>query len=136
MSDRLAPQDRLYIGGEWRRGRGAEIVSHLPADGSLNARLSGASPEDVDLAVGRAQEAANDPNWQKLLPHERAAFLYRIADGIARHVERISQVQSRDTGKTLTETRALAISAAGTFRYMAATLETMEEALTPSRGQI
>ena len=46
----------------------------------------------------------------------------------------ISFVQSRDTGKTLGETRALALSAAGTFRYMAALLETMEDALTPSRG--
>ncbi len=26
---------RLYLGGEWRRGRGAEIASHFPADGSL-----------------------------------------------------------------------------------------------------
>ena len=67
--------------------------------------------EDVDLALERAQDAANDPAWRKLLPHERATFLYRIADGIARHADRISQVQTRDTGKTLTETRALAMSA-------------------------
>lgn len=32
------------------------------------------------------------------------------------HADRISYVQSRDTGKTLAETRALAMSAAGTFR--------------------
>jgi acyl-CoA reductase-like NAD-dependent aldehyde dehydrogenase len=43
-------------------------------------------------------------------------------------------IQSRDTGKTLTETRALAMSAAGTFRYFAAVIETTEEAVTPSRG--
>lgn len=127
-------QDKLYIGGEWRRGRGAGIASHFPADGSLNAMLPGAAEDDVDLAIERAQDAANDPKWRKLLPHERASFLYRIADGIARHADRISHVQSRDTGKTLMETRALALSASGTFRYMAATLETMEDSLTPSRG--
>lgn len=134
MDQAVTPQDKLYIGGEWRRGRGAEIASHFPADGSLNAILPGAAIEDVDLAIERAQEAASDPKWRKLLPHERATYLYRIADGIAQNADRISYVQSRDTGKTLSETRALALSAAGTFRYMAAALETMEETLTPARG--
>ena len=134
MDQSVAAQDKLYIGGEWRRGRGAEIESNFPADGSLNARIAGASIEDVDLAIERGQDATNKPAWRRLLPHERATYLYRVADGLARHADRISQVQSRDTGKTLTETRALAMSASGTFRYMAAALETMEDSLTPSRG--
>ena len=134
MDQTITFQDKLFIGGEWRRGRGADIASHFPADGSVNAVLPGASLEDVDLAIERAQEAAHDAAWRKLLPHERATYLYRIADGIAQNADRISHVQSRDTGKTLSETRALALSAAGTFRYMAAALETMEDALTPSRG--
>lgn len=134
MDQAVTPQNKLYIGGEWRRGRGGEIASNFPADGSLNAMLAGASEADVDLAIERAQEAVNDPTWRKLLPHERATFLYRISEGIARHADRISHIQSRDTGKTLTETRALAMSASGTFRYMAAALETMEDTLTPARG--
>ena len=134
MDQIVVPQDKLFIGGEWRRGRGAEIVSTFPADGTVNAVLPGAALEDVDLAIERAQDAAHDPAWRRLLPHERATYLYRIADGIARNADRISRVQSRDTGKTLTETRALAMSASGTFRYMAAALETMEDALTPARG--
>lgn len=134
MDQVIKSQPELYIGGEWRRGRGAEIESCFPADGALNAVIRGASVEDVDFAIERAQEAADDKSWRKLLPHERAAYLYRIADGIAQHADRISYVQTRDTGKTLTETRALAMSASGTFRYMAALLETMEDSLTPSRG--
>jgi len=134
MDQIVVPQDKLFIGGEWRRGRGAEIVSTFPADGTVNAVLPGAALEDVDLAIERAQDAAHDPAWRRLLPHERATYLYRIADGIAHNADRISRVQSRDTGKTLTETRALAMSASGTFRYMAAALETMEDALTPARG--
>lgn len=130
----LSVSDKLFIGGEWRRGRGAEIVSCFPADGSVNATISGASTEDIDLAIERAREAASAPAWRNLRPHERAAFLYRIADGLAQNVDRISYVQSRDTGKTQSETRALAMSAAGTFRYIAALLETSEDALTPSRG--
>ncbi|MBX9829574.1 MAG: aldehyde dehydrogenase [Xanthobacteraceae bacterium] len=134
MNKAMAVSDKIFIGGEWRVGRGAAIESRFPADGSLNAVLQGASLEDVDLAVERAQDAAHDRAWRNLLPHERAKYLYRIADGIERNADRISHVQSRDTGKTLRETRALALSAAGTFRFMAAALETLEDSLTPSRG--
>ncbi len=135
MTEPLDIKDALYIGGEWRRGRGETIESHFPADGVLNTRLSGASLEDVDLAIERARDAVDEAAWRKLLPHERAAYLYRIAEGIAKNAERISFIQSRDTGKTLTETYALAMSASGTFRYMAAALETMEDVITPSRGR-
>ena len=128
------PDDQLYIAGEWRQGRGAPIHSQFPADGTLNRTLHGASVEDVDFAIERAQTAVNDPAWRNLRPHERASYLYRISTGISDAVDRIAFVQSRDTGKTITETRALAMSAAGTFRYMAAALETMEDALTPPRG--
>ncbi|MCR0982695.1 aldehyde dehydrogenase [Roseomonas populi] len=128
------PDGRIYVAGEWREGRGAEITSIYPADRSVNLTLRGASRDDVEEAIAGAQKAAEDPSWRNLLPHQRATYLHRIADGLTRHGERIAQVQSRDTGKTLAETRALAASAAGTFRYFAAVLETEEEALTPSRG--
>jgi betaine-aldehyde dehydrogenase len=128
------PDGRLFIGGEWRKGRGAEIESRFPADGSLNRVVCGASADDVELAIERARDGLNRTGWGRMRPHERAAYLYRIADGLAASIDRIAYVQSRDTGKTLSETRALAQSAAGTFRFMAATLETMEEELTPARG--
>ena len=128
------PEGRLYIGGEWRQGRGAPITSIFPADSSLNRVFNGASREDALLAIEAARAAALAPAWRRLKPHERAAFLYRIADGIGRNAERIAQTQTRDTGKTLGETRALAASAAGTFRFFAAALETLEDAMTPQRG--
>ena len=102
------PKGQLYIGGEWRAGTGAEITSLFPADRFVNKVFKGASKEDVLLAIDRAQAAAREPAWRDLKPHERAGHLYRIADGIARSADRISAIQSRDTGKTLSETRALA----------------------------
>ena len=48
--------------------------------------------------------------------------------------ERLAMLQSRNTGKTLTETRGLVGSAAGTFRYFAAVLETTDADLTAPRG--
>lgn len=128
------PGPDLFIGGEWQRGRGEDITSLFPADRSVNRVLPGASAEDVDIAIDRAQEAAKDPAWRQMLAPQRAGILHRIAEGLTRNADRISQIQTLDTGKTLVETKALALSAAGTFRYFAAVLETLEEAITPARG--
>lgn len=128
------PEGRLFVGGEWEDGSGAEITSIFPADGSVNRVLRGASTADGERAIERAKKAQADPAWRRLKPHERARFLYKIADGIEANAKRIAQIQSRDTGKTLRETGALAASAAATFRYFGAVLETSDEVLTVQRG--
>ncbi len=132
MTTDILPSGELYLGGDWRRGRGAEIASVFPADGSLNRVVAGASIEDGTEAIARAKAA--QPAWGALKPFERARVLSRIADGIEANARRISEIQSRDTGKTLRETGALAASAAGTFRYFAAVAETMDDDLTAQRG--
>lgn len=124
--------DLIFVGGLWQQGRGAPITSQFAADGSVNATISGASAEDVEEAIARARDA--QPAWAALRPHERATVLHRISQGLAAGIERIAWVQSRDTSKTLTETRALAASAAATFRYFAAVAETMDDLLTVPRG--
>jgi betaine-aldehyde dehydrogenase len=128
------PDGKLFIGGAWETGSGPEITSTFSADGSVNRVFAGASQADGERAIARAETAQRDPAWRNLKPHERARYLHAIADGIAANSERISFIQSRDTGKTLRETAALAASAAGTFRYFAAVLETMDETLTTQRG--
>ncbi|WP_112320954.1 aldehyde dehydrogenase family protein [Oceanibium sediminis] len=128
------PDGRLFIGGEWETGRGAEITSVFAAEGVENMTLAGASREDVLSAIDRARTAQADPAWRNLKPHERATYLYRIAEGISANSERLSWLQSRDTSKSRAEARALVASAAATFRYFGAVLETSDELLTAPRG--
>ncbi|MFV0244830.1 MAG: aldehyde dehydrogenase family protein, partial [Qingshengfaniella sp.] len=128
------PDGRLFVGGEWQVGRGAPITSVFAAEGTENLTLNGASREDVELAIARAKAAQADPAWRGLKPHERARYLSRIADGIEANLDRIAYIQSRDTSKSVAEARALAGSAAATFRYFAAVLETSDETLTTPRG--
>ncbi|GLY89894.1 aldehyde dehydrogenase [Actinoallomurus iriomotensis] len=127
-------RDEILVGGEWRRGAGALIETRDPATGALIAAVHGADAEDVELAVAAGRRAAADPAWRDLLPHERSRFLTRISDLITERAEDLARLQTADTGKSINETRALVASAAGTFRYFAAALETAEEALTPPRG--
>ncbi|MFG2212318.1 aldehyde dehydrogenase family protein [Streptomyces sp. NPDC048638] len=126
--------DRILVAGEWRRGGGDPFETTDPATGRTLAVLTAADTADVDEAARRAARAAADPAWRALPAHHRARLLHRIADAIDARAADLAALQTADTGKALTETRALVASAAGTFRYTAAALETAEEALTPSRG--
>lgn len=128
------PDGRLFVGGEWEWGTGSEITSVYPADGSVNLVLKGASRADGERAIARAVTAQADPAWRGMKAHERARILHRIADGIDASAAGIAHIQTRDTGKTLRETGALVASAAGTFRYVAAALETLDDTLTTPRG--
>lgn len=127
-------RDEIFVAGRWRVGTGARIDSVDPSNGRIFATLRGATVADVEEAVTTAAVRVHESGWAELMPHERAVVLHRIGDLIEANVSRISQLQTLDTGKTLAETEALARSAAGTFRFMAAALETMEGTLTPSRG--
>ncbi|RKS76505.1 betaine-aldehyde dehydrogenase [Actinomadura pelletieri DSM 43383] len=130
----LAPPGHILVGGEWVEGHGAELISHDPADGTAIAVLPAADATDVDTAVRRGDQARSARAWRNLLPHQRARYLTRTADLIEERTEYLATLQSRDNGKPLTETRLLVASAAGTFRYVAAVLESQEGAIPPSRG--
>ena len=87
MERDILPSGALYIGGDWREGRGAEITSVFPADGTVTRVLRGASTEDGEEAIARARAA--QPAWGALKPFERARVLYRIADGIEARLKAI-----------------------------------------------
>lgn len=128
------PADEALIAGEWRRGAGAPADTVDPATGRVIATVHAVSLDEVAEAAQGAADAAADPRWRDLLPHRRALLLHRIAELIEESTDDLAALQTADTGKALAETRALAGSAAATFRYTAAALETAEEAITPSRG--
>ncbi|MDR1969474.1 MAG: aldehyde dehydrogenase [Burkholderiaceae bacterium] len=131
ISTDLLPLD---IAGQWRLGAGDIYESLYPASGEPVARLRAASLDDVDEAITRADHAFRTSGWAQKLPHERAAVLYRVAQLIREQAEPLAQKQRLDNGKPIGETRALVASAAGTFQFFAAALETLEDTLTPSRG--
>jgi betaine-aldehyde dehydrogenase len=124
----------ILVAGEWRRGQGEAYASHYPADDSVNAELNAANIADTEEAIAVADVAWRRANWTDLKPHERATILHRVAALIRERAEELAQLQRRDNGKPIGETRALVASAAGTFQFFAAACETLEDAVTPSRG--
>ena len=130
----MTPRLQTLIGGRWRDGSGPLYSTEYPADGSVVAELHAASVADADEAVQAAEAARHRPNWAGLKPHQRALLLHRMAAGIRDRGEELAQLQRLDNGKPVSETRALVASAAGTFQYFAAACETLEDQVTPARG--
>jgi acyl-CoA reductase-like NAD-dependent aldehyde dehydrogenase len=125
---------QTLLAGRWRDASGPAYATEYPHDGSVVAQLHAATVGDVDEAVHAAEQARLQPAWSRLMPHERAGMLHRIAQGIREQSETLAQLQRLDNGKPIKECRALVASAAGTFQYFAAAAETWEDAVTPTRG--
>lgn len=88
-----------YIDGQFVRGK-SEFADINPADGSVIAQVSEASPEMVDEAVGAARRALQE-EWGRHGVRERAAMLYKIADGIEKRFDCFVQAEIADTGKPI-----------------------------------
>jgi acyl-CoA reductase-like NAD-dependent aldehyde dehydrogenase len=124
----------ICIAGQWRLGAGERYATLYPATGEPVAYLHAASVADVEEAIAGADHAFRTSGWAQKKPHERAAVLYRVAQLIRERGEALAQMQRLDNGKPISETRNLVASAAGTFQFFAAACETLEETLTPMRG--
>jgi len=110
----------LYIGGAWRHasdGGTRDIVN--PADGSVAAVVDEATPDDAVAAVSAARATFDDGAWPAASAAERAALLDRIADLLQRDKEALAALETRDTGKTLVESRIDIDDVTSVFRYYA-----------------
>jgi acyl-CoA reductase-like NAD-dependent aldehyde dehydrogenase len=130
----LTKDQLICVAGEWRKGGGDRYATLYPASGEPVTWLHAASVADANQAIEQADHAFRSSGWAQRKPHERAAVLYRVAQLIREQAEELAQLQRLDNGKPITETRKLVASAAATFQFFAAACETLEETITPARG--
>ena len=98
-------QLKNYINGAWQAPEGAsyqEVVN--PATQEVLSRVPLSTAQEVDLAVQAAQAAY--PGWRKMLPADRAQFLYRMKAVLEQHIDELAQIITLECGKTLAESRA------------------------------
>lgn len=111
---------KLYINGEWVDGSGTPIATINPATEEVIDDVASASESDIDAAVAAASEALNKAEWAGLLPVQRAAILFRIADLIENYGEELAELETTDQGQPLGVSRTVSVSgAAEHFRYYA-----------------
>ena len=88
-----------------------------PIDGAVLAQVPAASPAEVAAAVEAARSAQRD--WARRTGTERGRVLHAVADRIEARIDELAALESRNTGKILTDTRREVLRAAGSFRYYA-----------------
>jgi betaine-aldehyde dehydrogenase len=115
-----APEHRLLVDGAFvaaESGRTFPTIS--PLDGSTLAEVAEAGPEDVDRAARAARRAFDDGAWPGMAPSQRGRYLAAIADGIRRNVDALAELETRNGGKTIANSRNEVESAARVFDYYA-----------------
>ncbi|WP_411820614.1 aldehyde dehydrogenase [Hyphococcus formosus] len=97
--------DRLFIGGEWVEPIDGGLRGSIdPATGEPWGEVAFGGKADIDRAVTAAREAFEGP-WRKMPGWERAALLRKFADLYATKVEALAQIESRDNGRAIRESR-------------------------------
>ena len=92
-----------FVNGEWVAGNGEEIAVTNPATGENVASVSAATPEQIDQAVAAARAAFE--SWRKTAVIERVEICRRAFDLCMERAEEISELITRETGKTIRESR-------------------------------
>lgn len=101
-----------------------------PADGSVVATLTIATPEDVDAAVRAA--AAAQPGWAAMAPAERSAALLALAAAMNERADEYAAVETAQAGKPIKLTTGFDVPGsidnvafyAGTLRHLQGTAAT------------
>ncbi len=88
---------------------------YSPIEGSVLRELPLTTMEEVEAGIDAARAAQAE--WVRRSPTERGSLISKVAELIESRVEEIAELESRNTGKLLADTRREALRAAGTFRY-------------------
>ena len=98
----VQPPGSHFIAGRYREAGDAEIESRYPATGAVTARVRVAGPDLVDEAVAAARKA--QPAWAALGGAARGRILRRAADLLRDRNQDLSEIETIDTGKPISET--------------------------------
>jgi aldehyde dehydrogenase (NAD+) len=99
---------------------GHEVPATDPGTGEHIARIALADEADVDAAVQSAEDAYRRGSWGGLPIPERAAHLRRLADLIEARQDILSQIESLDEGKPVSDAAFFDVpQVAATLRYYA-----------------
>src|SRR5918912_3765011 len=105
-----------------------------PATEEVVERLEPATEGDADAAVARAREAF--PAWRDVEPADRARLLRRLADALESEQENLAQLESKNTGKPIGDSRGEMGMVAETFHYYAGMPERLLGDTIPVSGGV
>lgn len=123
-----------FIGGHYVPARAdAERFDSIdPATGEVLAQVQAATADDIEAAVQSATEGQKA--WASLTPVERSRILNRAVAILRERNDELAELESRDTGKPLSETLAVDIvTGADVIEYYAGLAPAIEGRQIPLR---
>ncbi len=105
-----------------------------PATEKVMAELNEATVEDADRAVARAKAAY--PAWRAMSPKDRANLMRSIAIAIQKHAEELAQLETRNVGKPISDSRGEVGMVADVFNYYAGAPERLFGKTIPVAGGV
>ncbi len=127
---------RIWIDNEWHDAASGETFPDPnPATGEVLAEVASGGEADVDRAVHAAREALRSKAWGRLNPHRRSSLLWKLADVIEAHADELAELETRDNGKPLFESRQVDLpSVVENFRYFAGLADKIHGETIPVSG--
>jgi acyl-CoA reductase-like NAD-dependent aldehyde dehydrogenase len=92
--------DKLYIDGAWIPSTGTKQIDVIDASNEeVLARVPEGTAADVDRAVAAARNAFE--SWSQTSVEERAGYLSRISEGLAKRTDELAETMAREVGMPL-----------------------------------
>jgi acyl-CoA reductase-like NAD-dependent aldehyde dehydrogenase len=122
---------KLFIGNEFVDAvDGGTVEVFDPHDCSVIADVAEARAGDVDRAVAAAHDAL--PAWRAMAAAERGRLLLRLADAIEVNAEELAELESRNTGHPIRDSRMLDVPrTAACFRYFGGIADKLQGDVIP-----
>ncbi len=109
---------QMFVAGEFLDPVDGELLDTVdPYRGEAWARIPRARSKDVDIAVRSARDAMTSGPWARFTATQRGKYLNAIADLVERNRDKLAEIETRDNGKLLRETRGQLGAIAECWRY-------------------
>lgn len=95
----------------------ATFESIDPSTGTAWATMPAATEADVDRAVEAAHRALRSGPWATMTATARGKLLVRLGDLVVANAQHLAELETRDTGKIIRETRAQIAYVGDYYRY-------------------
>ena len=116
-------EGKVLIDGKWQNPESGDCLSVTdPSDGTEFSKIARGKAEDVEKAVKSAQ-AALDGEWGRMIPVERGRLLHALGQQILEHEEELAELESRDVGKPLRQSRIDVRACARYFEFYAGAVD-------------
>ncbi|MCO0596987.1 aldehyde dehydrogenase family protein [Peribacillus butanolivorans] len=101
---------QLFIDGKWTDSLSGETFETInPGTGEVHALVSQGGEEDLNHAVKAARKAFESGPWATMSPSDRGRLLYKAAQKMWENSDFLAEVESKDNGLPINETKHIAL---------------------------